>query len=131
MRTLLASGEHNKQFHPILGSIPNAAIIQDDIVIAAPDIESQNKALANALEVLHLAGLTVSHIPFWGFRVTKDRIKPDPQKAKSVHKAGRPQTQDELRSLLCMIRSNGQFMPDLATAIASLRNLTKGSSNFP
>jgi len=29
-----------------------------------------------------------------------------------------------------MIRSNGQFIPDLATATASLRDLTKESSNF-
>ena len=139
MGTLPASGELNKRLRPILASIPNAAIIQDDIVIAAPDIESHNKALADVLEALHLAGLTVSpqkciiasqEIPFWGFQVTKDGIKPDPQKAESVKNAGRPQTKDELRSFLCMIRSNGQFIPDLATATASLRDLTKESSNF-
>ena len=139
MGTLPASGELNKRLRPILASIPNAAIIPDDIVIAAPDTESHNKALANVLKAFQLAGLTVSpqkciiasqEIPFWGFRVTKNGIKPHPQKAESVQKAGRPQTKDTLRPFLCMITSNGQFIPDLATATVSLRDLIKESSNF-
>ena len=47
-----------------------------------------------------------------------------------MQNAGRNQTKDELRSFLCMIISNGQFIPDLAIATASLRDLTKESSNF-
>lgn len=65
-----------------------------------------------------------------GFRVTKDGIKPDPQKAETVQQTGRPQNKDELNSFLCMIRSNGQFIPNLATATANLRDLAKDSSTF-
>ena len=69
-------------------------------------------------------------IPFWGFRVTKNGIKPDPQKFHAVHHAERPQNKDEVKSFLCMIRSNGQFTLDLAAATANLRELTKDINTF-
>ena len=139
MGTLPASVELNKRLRPLLASISNSAIIQDDILIAAPDRESHNQTLKRVLETLHRAGLAISPkkciiatqaIPFWGFRVTKDGIKPDPQKAESAKQAGRPQNKDELKSFLCMIRSNGQFIPKLETATANLCDLAKDSSTF-
>ena len=139
MGTLPASSELNQRLPPILANIPNAAVIQDDIVIAAPDIASHNASLECVLATLANAGLTVSQkkcilaspeIPFWGFRITKDGIKPDPQKVHAVHHAERPQNKYEVKSFLCMIRSNGQFIPDLAAATANLRELTKDSTTF-
>ena len=60
MGTLPASGELNKRLRPLLASIQNSAIIQDDILIAAPDRESHNQTLKRVLETLQRAGLTVS-----------------------------------------------------------------------
>ena len=40
MGTLLASGKLNKSLRPILTNLPNAAVIQDDIVIKATDIQT-------------------------------------------------------------------------------------------
>ena len=139
MGTLPASGELNQRLRPILSNIPNAAIIQDDIVIAATDITSHNITLECVLAALANAGLTISprkcllaspEIPFWGFLVTHKGIKPDPQKVQAVHHAERPQNKDELKSFLCMIRSNGHFIPDLAAATANLRELTRDSNTF-
>ena len=139
MGTLPASGELNQRLRPILANIPNAAVIQDDIVIAATDIASHNTSLERVLAALANVGLTVSpkkcilassEIPFWGFQVTKDGIKPDPQKVQAVRHAERPQNKDEVKSFLCMIRSNGQFIPDLAAATANLRELTRDINTF-
>ena len=47
-----------------------------------------------------------------------------------MQQADRPQTKDEVKSFLCMIRSNGQFIPDLAAATANLRELTKTNTTF-
>ena len=60
MGTLPASGELNQRLRPILANIPNAAVIQDDIVIAATDIASHNTSLERVLAALENAGLTVS-----------------------------------------------------------------------
>ena len=139
MGTLPASGELNQRLRPILANIPNAAVIQDDIVIAATDFTSHNTSLERVLAALANAGLTVSpkkcilafpEIPFWGFRVTKDGIRPDPQKVQAVRHAERPQNKDEVKSFLCMIRSKGQFIPDLAAATANLRELTRDINTF-
>ena len=139
MGTLPASGELNQRLCPILSNIPIAVIIQDDIVIAATNITSHNITLECVLAALANAGLTIStrdcllaspEIPFWGFLVTHKGIKPDPQKVQAVHHAERPQNKDELESFLCMIRSNGHFIPDLAAATANLRELTRDSNAF-
>ena len=93
----------------------------------------------HVLAALQSAGLTVSptkcvlassEIPFWGFKVSKEGIRPDPEKVQAVQHADRPQNKDEVKSFLCMIRSNGQFIPNLAVATANLRELTKNNTTF-
>ena len=139
MGTLPASGELNQRLRPVLARIPNATIIQDDIVIATNDLISHNTTLDLVHAALAHAGLTVSpnkcilassEIPFWGFRVTAQGLTPDPQKVEAVQQAEHSQTRDEVNSFLCMIRSNGQFIPNLAAATANLRDLTKNNAVF-
>ena len=139
MGTLPASGELNQRLRPILANIKDATVIQEDIVIAATDLPNHNTSLDHVLAALQGAGLTVSptkcvlassEIPFWGFKVSKEGIRPDPEKVQAIQHADRPQNKDEVKSCLCMIRSNGQFIPDLAAATANLRELTKNNTTF-
>ena len=122
---------------PIIANIPNAAVIQDDIGVATVDKEIHYQTLEAVITALEKVELTVSkcilgqpEIPFWEFKVNKNRIKPDPNKVQAVQEAGRPTSKDELRSFLCMIRSNGTFIPNLAAATANLRELTKQNAVF-
>ena len=57
------------------GNIPNAAVIQDEIVVATADKETHYQTLEAVITALEKAGLTVSpsksilgqpEIPFWG-----------------------------------------------------------------
>ena len=53
MGTLSASGELNSWLRPIIANIPNAAVIQDDIVVATADKETHyqmQEAIITALE---------------------------------------------------------------------------------
>eukprot|EP00795_Rhopilema_esculentum_P015829 gene15829-7152_t len=108
-------------------------------MIAAIDMNNHNNTLEQDLAALADAGLTVSpkkcllaspEISFWGFQVSKNNIKTERQKTQAVHHAERPQNTYEVKSFLCMIRSNGQFIPDLAAATANLRELTKDINPF-
>ena len=72
MGTLPASSELNFRFCPIIANIPNAAVIQDNIVIATPDKETHYQTLEAVITTLEKTGLTVSpsilgqpEIPFW------------------------------------------------------------------
>ena len=139
MGTLPASGGLNSRLRPIIANIPNAAVTQDDMVVATADKETHHKTLEAVITALEKAGLTVSpskcilgspEIPFWGFKVDKNGIKPDPNKVQAVQEAGRPTSKDELRLFLCMIRSNGTFIPDFDAATANLRELKKQNAVF-
>ena len=139
MGTLPATGELNSRLRPIITNIPNTAVIQDDIVIATTDKETHYQTLEAVITALEKAGLTVSpskcilgqpEIPFWRFKVNKNGVKPDLNKVQAVQEAGRPTSKDELWSFLCMIRSNGTFIPDLAAATENLHELTKQNAVF-
>ena len=93
MGTLPASGELNSRLHPIITNIPNAAVIQDDIVIATADKKTHYQMLEAVITALEKAGLTDSpskcilgqpEISFWGFKVNNNGIKPDPNKVQAV-----------------------------------------------
>ena len=60
MRTLPASGELNSWLCPIITNIPNAAVIQDDIVVATADKETHYQMLEAVITALEKAVLTVS-----------------------------------------------------------------------
>ena len=60
MGTLPASGELNSRLRPIIANIPNAAVIQDDIVIATADKTTHYQTLEAVNTALEKAGLTVS-----------------------------------------------------------------------
>jgi len=107
MGTLPASGELNQRLRPILANIKDATVIQDDIVIAATDLPNHNTSLDHVLAALQSAGLTVSstkcvlassEIPFCGFKVYKEGIRPDPEKVQAVQHADRPQNKDDVKS---------------------------------
>ena len=57
-------------------------------------------------------------------------LTPEPQELEAVQHAEHPQAIDEVHLLLFMIRSNGQFIPNIAAATANLRDLTKDNAVF-
>ncbi len=57
MGTIPSSGKLKRQLRPLLADIPNAAIIQDDIVIATVSQQSHKETLTNVLDALQKAGI--------------------------------------------------------------------------
>jgi hypothetical protein len=69
-------------------------------------------------------------IPWWGMIITDKGIKPDPEKVEALRHATPPRNRDEVLSFLCMIQSNKEFLPNLATKTTHLRQLTKKNQRF-
>ena len=139
MGTKPASGELTKALLPLFQPIQEAHVIHDDLIIAAKTKKQHDHALNRVLQVIAKSGMTLNpdkcmfdkeEIPFWGLRVCKDGIKPDPEKVKALQHASRPRSKDELQSFLCMIQSNKDFIPDLASKTMNLRMRTKKHSRF-
>ena len=52
-----------------------------------------------------------SEIKFWG---EGERVKPDPEKVKTLEQISLPKDKDGLKSFICMIQSNSDFIPNFA-----------------
>lgn len=139
MGVLPASGEFMDKVAPLFHDIPGVALIHDDGIISGATKEEHDKALERFLQRTEAVGLTLnpnkcifgqSEIPFWGCIIGKQGIRPDPRKVKALNYARRPETKEELISFLAMVRSNSDFIPQLAHKTASLRQLTKKWAPF-
>ena len=69
-------------------------------------------------------------ISWWGMYITGDGITPDPTKVQALKHASPPKNKEELKSLLCMIQSNRDFIPSLSRKTTHLRALTKKHQPF-
>eukprot|EP00112_Aurelia_sp_Birch-Aquarium-sp1_P021838 Seg5974.1 transcript_id=Seg5974.1/GoldUCD/mRNA.D3Y31 product="Retrovirus-related Pol polyprotein from transposon 17.6" protein_id=Seg5974.1/GoldUCD/D3Y31 len=92
MGTKPASTKLTKALLPLLHSIPEAHVIHDDLIVAAKTKQQHDRALNCVLQAIAKSGMTLNpdkcmfdkeEIPFWGLRVCKDGIKPDPEKGET------------------------------------------------
>ena len=124
---------------PQLCDISQVEMIHDDVIISGVDQEDHDKGLRAFLQRITELGLTLnaskclfsqSEVPFWGFIVSKDGIKPDSLKLEALKQQKRPQTKHELISYLAMVRAKQDFLPNIAGMTAALRQLTKKGVRF-
>ena len=134
-----ATGELAEALRPVFSGHADAHIIHDDVIIGGRTKEEHDINLYSACQTILEAGMTLNikkciigktEIPWWGLVITNKGIKPDPEKVKALRHATRPQDKEEVRSFLCMIQSNRDFIPNMAQHTTHLRNLTKKHTRF-
>ena len=134
-----AQGELNEAIRPILQNIPDAHHIHDDIIVASKNMDLHMNALNETMSALQSSGLKLNaskceyakdEIIFWGMVVSKDGVRPDPAKVEVLKHLDPPKNKEELRSFLCMMQSNAEFIPKFAKISAELRHLTKDKIHF-
>ena len=62
-------------------------------------------------------------VPYVGHVLSKDGLKPDPEKTRAVQEMKPPQNTKEFKTFLGFIHYLGKFMPNMATVSAPLREL--------
>ena len=72
------------------------------------------------LDKCHIRKAGVSYI---GHCLTKEGLKPDPEKIRAVQEMQRPQNLKELRTFLGFMQYLAKFMPNMANVSALLRQL--------
>ena len=134
-----ASGELTKALNPILGDLKGVYVIHDDIIVGAEDMETHNEALYEVCKRISKAGMTLNQdkciiakekIPWWGMIISKDGISPDPEKVRDIKKLTAPTTKDEVKSFMCFIQSNKDFIPRIANKTTNMRQLLKKHTHF-
>ena len=74
--------------------------------------------------------LRKTEVKFMGHLITKDGLKPDPDKIKDVENMPKPTSKQELLSLLGFINYLAKFMPKVARISHPLRELTTKKAQF-
>ena len=65
-----------------------------------------------------------------GHLITKNGLKPDPDKSKAVEEIPKPQSKKELLSLLGFVNYYSKFLPRLSEVAQPLRDLTVKEAKF-
>ena len=121
----------------LLQGIPGTKVIMDDILIYGKSIEEHDSHLDGVLDTVQRSGhklnkakreLRKEELGFFGHRVGKDGIKPDPEKVRAIIELSPPSNVSELQRLLGMINYLGKFLPDLSSILQPLNDLLKISS---
>jgi hypothetical protein len=72
----------------------------------------------------------VDELEFYGYKFTKDGLKPTHEKIKAVKEAKAPESKEAVRSFLGMIGYLSKFIPRYASLTTQLRNLTHKDTQF-
>ena len=134
-----AQAELSAAFRPLFSHIPNVYLIHDDLIIATISFDEHLEALREVMEIIKIKNLTLNpkkcifaakEIKFWGMIFSSEGVKPDPEKIKAITDLEPPKNKEELKSFICMMQSNSDFIPCFSKLVAPLRLLLNSKERF-
>ena len=121
------------------------AVIRDDILVKGfgenEDEANRNydENLTRLLEQARKANLCLNSskmnlrktkVKFMGHLITKDGLKPEPEKIKAVQEMPRPTSKNKLLGLLGFVNYLSKFLPKLSEDVQPLREMTAKEAKF-
>ena len=134
-----AQAELSAAFRPLFSHIPNVYLIHDDLIIATISFDEHLEALLEVMEIIKTKNLILNpkkcifaakERKFWGMIFSSEGVKPDPEKIKAITDLEPPKNKEELKSFICMIQSNSDFIPCFSKLVAPLRLLLNSKERF-
>ena len=125
--------------HDILHGLGCVFNIADDILVIGETYEEFKDNVIKFLDRwvekdLHLKAdkfkLDCDTVTFFGHLLTKDGMKPDPEKVKDIREWPAPKDINELKSFLGAVNYLARFIPHLSTLRAPLQELLKQENDF-
>ena len=129
----------DETMYRIFGDIPYCMNQRDDILIGGRNIAEHNKTLRTVLQRAEDYGITfnrekcefgVDKIDFYGYRFTKEGLKPTSEKVRAVKDSNRPETKEAVKSFLGMVGYLSKFVDRYSSITAPLRKLTERQVKF-
>ena len=117
-----------------LDDIEGVAVIVDDILVWGTTVEEHNRRLQNALQRARELNLKLnkekskiqtSELSYIGHLLTRDGVKPDPQKVNAIKEINTPEDKKELQRFMGMVNYLAKFIPNLSNVTVPLRELLK------
>ena len=121
-----------KKMSQVLEDIDGAEAIVDDILVWGRDIQEHDARLKKVLDRVKEVSLKLNpnkcqirkeEIPHVGHLLTKDGLKPDPEKIRAMQEMTQPSNTKELKTFLGFIQYLAKFLPNMAEVSAPLRKL--------
>ena len=116
----------------MLEGIKGARAIMDDILIAAETVDEHDKILKSVLDRATSWNLRLNYdkchvrqtsVLYVGHYVTKEGLKPDPEKVRAMKEMPTPQSTEDVRRFLGTIQYLSKFVQELSAHDAPLREL--------
>ena len=116
----------------LFSDVEGVKVIVDDLLVWGKDDEEHDarrkQVLTRAREVnlkfnTEKCKIKQGHVPFVRHILSKEGLKPDPEKIRAVKEMKPPENDKELKTFLGFIQYLGKFMPNMATESAPLREL--------
>ena len=123
----------------IFGDIPRCLNQRDDILLGGCTWEEHNQTLEMVLQRAEDYGVTLNqekcefgqeHLDFYGFKFSREGLKPTPDKVRAIKECTAPQSKAEVRSFLGMTGYLSKFIPRYASLTKPLRELTHKDAKF-
>lgn len=114
---------------------PHVFVYLDDVMIVTPTFETHFDVLQKVLQKLKAAGLTLnkekcvfgrSELKYLGYIVDEDGLRVNPEKVTAILNYPRPRNVTEVKRFIGLASWYRRFVPDFATKMAPLNELTKG-----
>ena len=121
-----------KQMESILAGHKNVEVFMDDILVHSDTHDSHDIHLTAAMKTLEKAGVKLNQekcelrkdeVKFLGHIISKDGIRPDPEKISAILGMSSPSSVQELRRFLGMVNFIGRHLPGLSTILSPLTQL--------
>ena len=117
----------------------NVYFMHDDLIIAPKTINESKLAVQEVMKAIDTVNLTFNpknvffgktEIAFWGMIFSSSRVRADPKTVKALENLPPPKNRRELKSFICVMQSNSDFIPDFLKSISRLRELLKSGKQY-
>ncbi|CAC5387636.1 unnamed protein product [Mytilus coruscus] len=123
----------------IMENIEGAEVIVDDILIWGSTIQEHDERLKKVLDRARQCNLKLSkskcqfrknEVEYVGHIISKDGLKPDPEKVCAVQKMKKPENKKELQTFLGFITYLSKFLSNMSDVSAPLRVLLEEKNEW-
>ena len=132
-------GAFQRVMATVLKGVQGVQSYLDDLIVFGATVQEHDQALATVLQKLKACNIQLnmekcklrqSSVSYLGLLVSKEGLKVDPDRIRSVAEAVAPTSREELQSFLGLAGYYAKFVPDFATVVEPLRQLLRGCQAF-
>ncbi|KAK2704195.1 hypothetical protein QYM36_017493 [Artemia franciscana] len=131
-----AQDEFQRKMEEAFEGLEGIRILVDDILVYGKNREEHDQRLSAVLRRARVKGIRFNSekcefskdkVKYFGHIISRDGIKPDPEKIRAIQDMPSPQSKEELQTLLGMLNFLSKYIPDLSSKNKPLRDLTKAT----